>query len=63
MFIDGKVYADRYNRLYFCERGCLFTSTGFKYEVKDENDFVLTRFTKAQMMELLEDKRKARLKY
>ncbi|MEF9952941.1 MAG: hypothetical protein RR898_09545 [Clostridium sp.] len=63
MFIDGKVYADKYNRLYYCEKGELITSTGFRYDAKDKSDFKLTRFTKEQMINLISEKKKFRYKY
>ena len=63
MFQEGKVYADRFNRLYFCQNGFLHTSTGFKYNATREEEYTLTRLTKEQMMDLIEYKRNMGIRY
>ena len=63
MFQEGRVYADKFDRLYFCQNGNLHTSTGFKYKVAKEEEYTLTRLTKEQMLEIILEKRKRRLRY
>lgn len=63
MFQEGKVYIDKYERLFFYEHGYLHTSTGFRYNHLNSEDLTLTKLTKLQMFEMLEEKKKARYRH
>lgn len=55
-FEEGKVYRDRYNRIFYYEKGSLHTTLGFRYKVvskEDLEEFKLTKMTKLQMIEML----------